>query len=203
MFSDFLVKYRTRLSQLLGIIFIIILIISENELEYSHPLITSAMFILGLIMVTIAATGRIWCAQYIAGYKDTILVTEGPYSICRNPLYFFSLIGGLGAGFCTKSIYLTVLIIVVYLIIYPKSIKSEENKLSNLFGDKYAKYKSNVPSFIPNIFLYHEPSEYTINIKIFKRGLFESMYFIYIVILFIFIDILSTYGLFEYYIHIY
>src|SRR5438874_6144411 len=50
-----------------------------------------------LILLT-AAFGRIWSAAYISGRKNHELVVDGPYSLTRNPLYFFSFLGYLGAG---------------------------------------------------------------------------------------------------------
>ena len=39
------------------------------------------IFLLGGLVI------RIWCTFYIGNRKSKELITEGPYSICRNPLY--------------------------------------------------------------------------------------------------------------------
>jgi protein-S-isoprenylcysteine O-methyltransferase Ste14 len=67
-------------------------------------MLIAAMFLLGCLMVGLATIVRVWCALYIAGYKDDVLVTEGPYSICSNPLYFFNFLEGTGVGFCSESL---------------------------------------------------------------------------------------------------
>jgi protein-S-isoprenylcysteine O-methyltransferase Ste14 len=33
------------------------------------------------------ATLRLWSTLYIGGRKRVVLVSDGPYSLCRNPLY--------------------------------------------------------------------------------------------------------------------
>ena len=61
-----------------------------------------------LLLVATAMLGRIWCSVFIAGRKDTRLVVDGPYALCRHPLYGLSLLGGAGLGLATHSATLTV-----------------------------------------------------------------------------------------------
>jgi hypothetical protein len=35
-------------------------------------------------IAAVASLGRMWCSLYIAGSKDKELITNGPYSLCRN-----------------------------------------------------------------------------------------------------------------------
>ena len=44
---------------------------------------------------------------YVGGRKNAELVTTGPYSMMRNPLYFFSLLGVAGVGAQTGSVLAT------------------------------------------------------------------------------------------------
>ena len=57
----------------------------------------------GFVCVALACLGRIWCSLFIAGHKDEVLVTTGPYAHCRHPLYSFSMVGALGLGLASKS----------------------------------------------------------------------------------------------------
>ena len=105
--SHFIAYYRTRLSQLFGLLFILLVMFTGKKLDLVAPEISGVLFLIGCALVGIAIVGRLWCAQYIAGYKDNTLVREGPYSMCRNPLYFFSFLGTIGVGLCTESLTLT------------------------------------------------------------------------------------------------
>ena len=75
----FLVTYRTRISQVLGLAFVVLFLVSGKPLEMAAPMLTGILFFLGCLLVGLATAGRMWCAQYIAGYKDGVLVREGPY----------------------------------------------------------------------------------------------------------------------------
>jgi protein-S-isoprenylcysteine O-methyltransferase Ste14 len=52
----------------------------------------------GIVFIVICILGRTWTSLYIGGRKIEQLVMIGPYSITRNPLYFFSVIGAAGFG---------------------------------------------------------------------------------------------------------
>ncbi len=177
----FLTWYRTRISQVFGLAFILLFIFSSKVLETTAPYAAGVLFMLGCILVGVATVGRMWCAQYIAGYKDSVLVREGPYSVCRNPLYFFSFLGCIGVGLCTESLVLTGILLVVFMIVYPFIIRSEEAKLQRHFGSAYTAYVQEVPRFFPDFRLYHEPKTYAVSPKVFRHAAFDVLWFIWAV----------------------
>jgi steroid 5-alpha reductase family enzyme len=167
---------------------------SDKKLETLAPLGIRIMFIVGFIFAGIGAMGRLWCSQYIAGYKDVVLVMDGPYSISRNPLYLFSFIGGCGVGLCTGSLFLTLIILIGFAIIYPITINNEEKKLSEKFAGVFNEYMTIVPCFFPKFSLYREPQEYLIKPRIFRKVIIDSMYFIWFVLLFNVLELLKDFG---------
>ena len=89
-------KVRIHISQIFSVLLVVIICLSENSWEYKAPFVTTVLFFFGAVLVGIASIGRLWCSIYIAGYKTKKLIAEGPYSMCRNPLYFFSFLGAIG-----------------------------------------------------------------------------------------------------------
>ena len=191
---DFITRYRTKISQLFGVAYIFVFIFSNKILEEKMSLLADSMLVAGCLMGGIAVVGRLWCAQYMAGRKTTSLITEGPYSVCRNPLYLFSLIGSTGVGLCTESVTLAAVIPLVFSVIYPITILREERALLEIHGDAYRDYMSSVPRFIPKWRLFREPSEYQVNTKIFRREMIDSIYFVWIVGLFEIVEIMVEHG---------
>lgn len=113
---------------------------------------TGTVFTLtGAALIVAGLLGRLWSTMYIGGKKNTALVTEGPYSMCRNPLYFFSFLAGLGISLVFQNLLLIALYLVLFSFLYPLVIKSEEKRLHKFFGDEFLSYKSSTPAFIPNV----------------------------------------------------
>ncbi len=80
--------------------------------------------------------------------KPSHFITNGPFSISRNPMYLGMLIILTGTAILFKSIILLIpafLYIVVMNLFY---IKKEEANLMELFGDEYLKYKNKVRQWI-------------------------------------------------------
>jgi protein-S-isoprenylcysteine O-methyltransferase Ste14 len=108
--------------------------------------LSNLLGIVGFVCVTLACLGRIWCSMFIAGHKDEVLVTTGPYAYCRHPLYSFSIVGALGLGFASKSLLLGVLVVLLIagLVIYAASC--EEQFLEDAFPDEFKAYVAATPN---------------------------------------------------------
>jgi protein-S-isoprenylcysteine O-methyltransferase Ste14 len=173
-------KLRLIISKIfVGFLFALV-IFSSSLWEDKAPFVTSLLFFLGAFLVGIASMGRLWCSVYIAGYKKGHLVTQGPYSMCRNPLYFFSLVGGLGVGFASETLLIPLLILIAFVGYYPFVIKSEEAEMIKLHKNEYENYLKSVPVFFPKISLLSEPQEYTVKPIIFRQHMFDTLLFIWL-----------------------
>ena len=178
---NFLIRYRTRISQALGILFIAMCAFSGKALAATAPVLAETLFTVGCFLVGLGAVGRIWCAQYIAGYKSERLIDKGPYSLCRNPLYFFSFLGAVGVGCCTESVTLALGVAAAFVLAYPGVILSEEKDLLARFGDDYRRYMAAVPRFVPRLSLFAEPREYVVTPRVFRREVFDAVWFVWLV----------------------
>ena len=82
-------KNRLLISKTLLVAFIVILTISDHG-TISNDNISIALKIVGFILILIGGFGRLWSSLYIEGNKNEKLISGGPYSMMRNPLYIFS-----------------------------------------------------------------------------------------------------------------
>src|SRR4029079_667629 len=154
-----------------------------------------SLFILGLGIASIGAAGRAWAVSYISGHKIKRLIKSGPYSLCRNPLYFFSLLLGIGFGFCTETFTIPVLITIVLALLYYFQIRNEEQRLQRAFGVEYESYVAEVPRFFPTGRNFYEPDEITISPRLLKNGLFGIAFLLLLIGVFEFLQGLHQTGM--------
>jgi protein-S-isoprenylcysteine O-methyltransferase Ste14 len=79
------------------------------------------------------------------------LLKGGPYKLMRNPMYFGTLLIGLGITMVIFQWWVFLLFVVVYLLIYLPQVKSEERMLSERFGREYKDYCKSTPRYVPRI----------------------------------------------------
>lgn len=107
--------------------------------------------LLAWLIVIGGSLGRIWCSVFVAGRKDAVLVTNGPYALCRHPLYALSIGVAAGLGLATHSIALTLLAVVVVWLLVSQAARSEERLLQTLHGAAYTDYMARVRRFMPRL----------------------------------------------------
>jgi len=174
-------RYRIILSRIAAVTILFFLFTTQSVWETKNEKVTFFLFFAGMILVGIASLGRMWCSLYIAGYKDDKLVTDGPYSLCRNPLYFFSMIGVLGIGFATETFTFPILFILLFALYYPFVIKSEERRLGQLFGAAFDQYTKKISAFFPRLSTFSEPANYTVKPAVYRSHMFSALWFVWIV----------------------
>ena len=103
----------------------------------------------GLLLVALAALGRIWTTLHIAGHKDERVVTAGPYARCRHPLYAFNIVGSVGLGLATRSMVLTLVTACVSLALHFGALVREERNLQATLGATYRDYAARVSRLCP------------------------------------------------------
>ena len=118
--------------------------------------------ILSLLLVIVGAMGRVWAGLYLGGRKDAALMREGPYSLCRHPLYFFSALGVLGIAIQSHRLLIVPAVALFFLLVYPQTMRAEERKLAQKFGEAFLRYRESTPAFFPRFSLYRGAREVTV-----------------------------------------
>lgn len=82
--------------------------------------------------------------------KNEQLTTSGPYAHTRNPLYLGSLLIGIGFAVASRSLWVAVLLVVMFVAIYVPVIRDEERFLRGKFPE-FVEYARRVPRMLPRL----------------------------------------------------
>jgi len=81
--------------------------------------------------------------------KDNKLITDGVYSIVRNPVYSGTLLACTGAVLITNNLILLIVPMICWLYMTLFLMKTEEKWLIELYGQEYISYCKKVNRCIP------------------------------------------------------
>jgi protein-S-isoprenylcysteine O-methyltransferase Ste14 len=133
---------------------------------------------IGVLLIFLGIVGRLWSTLYIGGRKSAEVVTGGPHSMTRNPLYVFSTVAAAGVGAQMGSILATVGFALLCAAAFYIVILREENYLKQTLGAPYQAYMARVPRFVPNLALYDEGDTGSFHPKLLLNTLLDGLVFL-------------------------
>lgn len=145
---------RFTLAALIALVFFVLLF--GQSIFPPETAIHEGIEMIGVVLIVIGIAGRLWSTLYIGGRKSVAVVTDGPYSVTRNPLYLFSSIAAVGVGAQMGSLTAMVGFGAACAAAFHVVILREEKFLSANLGAEYSDYIARVPRFFPNPSLYRE-----------------------------------------------
>ena len=169
-------KKRTFITWMLAPAWLALLVATQPE--GFETLGYSLIEFLGFFLVFSAVLGRLWCTLYIGGRKDAELCQRGPYSLSRNPLYFFSFLGLVGVCLAAQNILLMIISASAFTLYYRSVILNEERRLLSLFGADYVLYMARVPRFFPRLDYPDGEDTVIVNASAFIRSLRDVAWFL-------------------------
>jgi len=165
---------RLVLALIIGVVCLLLVFSGSLQSEFNHEAIESH----GLALILLGIGGRLWSILYIGGRKSAEVVSSGPYSIMRNPLYFFSTIAAAGVGAQTGSYVVTVALMVLCAIAFHVVALREERYLKANLGQAYVDYTRRVPRFFPNPFIFRDEASVTFTSRTFKTTFLDGLVFL-------------------------
>lgn len=124
----------------------------------------------GWTFLIVGTAWRFWATLYIGGKKlggrkNFGVVMNGPYSVCRNPLYLGTACIQLSAACFLQSTPFAVGLSGIALFYMLATIPAEERFLREHLGDSYLAYCRRVPRYLPRFSLYQSPKLIEVNVR--------------------------------------
>ncbi len=123
---------------------------------------TQSSVTIGFVLSLLGEALRCWALGYTGEHtrkqhlETEVLVSCGPYSLTRNPLYLGNilnatgvLIAGLGGYSWETRLSIGFFVWVTVFLLYWFIIQSEEEFLEGRFGELYRNYRKEVPVLLP------------------------------------------------------
>ena len=119
---------------------VVIALYALTSTDLRHRQLHDVVEWIGIALLFLCILGRTWTSMYIGGRKIEELVQAGPYSICRNPLYLFSVLGAAGVGAQSGSIILAFFCALSAYIVFSFVISQEERVLEVRHRSQFIAY---------------------------------------------------------------
>lgn len=158
-FSIQAVQKRRKIAALMSGIVIVVFAMFTQSFDGIHAVWHEIVEWTGRAAIAVAIIGRAWCSLYIGGRKKAEIVDRGPYSVTRNPLYFFTFIGAFGVGAQAGSLVIAILFVIAAVIVFAATVEREESWLGNHFGESYRVYCARTPRFLPRMSLWRDDGD--------------------------------------------
>jgi protein-S-isoprenylcysteine O-methyltransferase Ste14 len=172
-----LVRHRSRHARLL-LLALLPAIVLTQPIWTEDGVFHEGLEWLGYVATIVCVLGRTWCTAYIGGRKNRELVDRGPYSVVRNPLYGFSLVGLAGIGLLSGSIVWATLLLAAAVLYFDFVVRREETHLLAAFPSAYRRYLERTPRWLPDPRLWRDVREVTIRPALVKRVLLDGACFL-------------------------
>lgn len=136
---------------------------------------------LGMLLIVAGVLGRFWAILYIGGRKNRTVMQDGPYSVCRHPLYLFSTIAAVGFGLMLGSFVLAFVFGGLVLLILSATARREEARLRQTYGAAYDDYARRVPMILPNPALFRTEGNMTFSVSHLRTNLNDALVFLLLI----------------------
>lgn len=163
--------------RLIGLGVLLPLIVLTRPL-WADGMIRELSGLLGTFLIVAGVLGRFWAILYIGARKNRLVMQDGPYSVCRHPLYLSSTLGVAGFGLLLGGISVAAFLTLTVFAVLFATAGREEAFLRDQFGTTYADYAARVPRILPRLAGFHTPAEITVQIAPLRMTYADALVFL-------------------------
>ncbi len=129
------------------------------------------------------AAMRFWSTLHIGGRKRVEVVEDGPYAMCRNPLYLGTFLNVSSAALFLESPLLLAGALLLAFSYVALTIPAEERFLAATLGEPYRDYCRRVPRLLPRLSLLRAPRKLEVDVAALWRECRRALWWVLIPVL--------------------
>ncbi|MDI3504771.1 MAG: hypothetical protein PWP64_1707 [Candidatus Cloacimonadota bacterium] len=140
-------RNRLNITRIIFIVCLIELLLNGIRIRplHGHNL---TIYIIASVLILLGNIIRSWAAGIV--HKRMIIADTGPYGLWRHPLYLGSALVAVGFGLLLNDLFCWVGILLLFLLVYPITIKKEEIDMREMHQQKWVDYTSKVGLLAPH-----------------------------------------------------
>jgi protein-S-isoprenylcysteine O-methyltransferase Ste14 len=108
---------------------------------------------------------RFWATLYVGGRKSREVVCDGPYSVCRHPLYLGTALLLVSVAAFLKNVTCLAGVVLALSAYGLMTVPAEEESLRQKLGTDYDAYAERTPRFWPRLWRFHTPGFVSVKVK--------------------------------------
>lgn len=149
----------------------------------------------GYILLMTGLCLRLWSILYVGSRKSQELITTGPYSLCRNPLYVGTILLTVGTALSFENLAMCLFALAAIIPAHIAVVLSEERRLRSLFGPTYEEYARQTPRFLFRLSSYKSDPAVRVPLRSLKRAAIDASGILMIPPLATLVDMLQDKGI--------
>jgi protein-S-isoprenylcysteine O-methyltransferase Ste14 len=171
-------RKRKQVLALGTVVWVLLLLFTQSRWRTAAPHLHALIEIAGFVLILVCILGRTWCTLYIGGQKQRELVTKGPYSVVRNPLYLFTLFGAAGIGALSGSMVMAAICAGFATVVFLSVVRQEEQFLLATFPHEFPAYAARVPRLVPRLSVWQDADQLIVKPRLVHRTFLDASLFL-------------------------
>jgi len=142
----------------------VLVAVVTNPLVRPHSWLAVAIDALAWGIFVAGAGLRFWATLYIGGHKNDEVVADGPYSLCRHPLYLGSVLLVLSGALFLKSLLCALALALLATAYVMFTVPAEEDYLTARLGEPHRRYRERVNLLWPSFRHFRTDARITVDV---------------------------------------
>lgn len=117
---------------------------NNTSIDNVFDIIGLAISVLGLLLRVVSRDWKI-------AHGNNCLVTGGPYSVVRHPMYVGSFLAGFGLCLILGSILFIVIYSICFIVVHSRIARREDKYMDGVWPEEHKQYVLSVPAFVPSL----------------------------------------------------